>query len=94
MTETAGSHHPYYKVFAWLTFFTIAEIVWAMPEGMPRWLLIAGLGVMATIKAALVGLYYMHLKYEGRLIWTVIVFPVVLVGVMVAGLLPDAFGYW
>jgi len=94
MTETAGSHHPYYKVFAWLTFFTIAEIIWSMPDGMPRGMLIAGLGVMATIKAALVGMYYMHLKYESKVILTVICFPLILIVVMVSGLLPDAIGYW
>jgi cytochrome c oxidase subunit 4 len=89
--------HPYYKVLAWLTFFTILEIMWSIwfhehPSG--RGLLIAGLSLMAAIKAALVGLYYMHLKYEGKVLWFVIAFPLVLVVVMVAGLLPDAFHYW
>lgn len=90
--------HPYYKVLAWLTFFTILEIMWSIwfhkEGGEGRGLLIAGLSAMAAIKAALVGLYYMHLKYEGRVLWFVIAFPLVLVVVMVAGLLPDAFHYW
>ena len=54
----------------------------------------AGLGLMAAIKASLVGLYYMHLKWEGKLIWIAILSPVVLSVVMVVGLLPDAIGYW
>jgi caa(3)-type oxidase subunit IV len=53
-------------------------------------LLAGGLGVMAAAKAALVGLYYMHLKYEGKLLWVVALFPLTLVVVMIAGFLPDA----
>ena len=45
---------------------------------------------MAAAKAALVGLYYMHLKYEGKLLWLVALFPLTLVIVMIAGFLPDA----
>lgn len=86
--------HPYYKVFAWLTALTIAEIAWGVYVQEPRFLLISGLAILAAIKAAMVGLYYMHLKYEGKLIWAVIIFPVILVGVMIAGLLPDAIGYY
>ncbi len=85
--------HPYSKVMAVLTFFTILEIGWVfIPLG--RFMLVFGLGAMAAVKAALVGLYYMHLKYESKVLWAVIGFPVVLVGVMVAGLLPDSFPYW
>ena len=86
--------HPYYKVFVWLTVLTIAEIAWALVLEQQRFLLVSGLGLMAAIKAALVGMYYMHLKYEGRIIWFVIAFPIVLVCVMIAGLLPDSFRYW
>ena len=93
MSEEQVSH-PYYKVFAWLTALTIAEIAWGLYVQEPRFLLIAGLSILAAIKAAMVGLYYMHLKYEGKVIWAVILFPVILVGVMIAGLLPDAVGYY
>lgn len=95
MSEHETAHHPYYKVLVWLTAFTIAEIVWALPHvGLPRGLLIGGLAVMAATKALLVGLYYMHLRYEGKLLWGVILFPCLLVVVMIVGLLPDAIGYY
>ncbi|MHC4547465.1 MAG: cytochrome C oxidase subunit IV family protein [Planctomycetota bacterium] len=81
---------PYYKVFAWLTAFTVAEIAWAIWFLEFRHVLVIGLGMMAATKAALVGLYYMHLKYERKLIWGVILFPVLLVLVMIVGLLPDS----
>ena len=83
--------NPYYKVLVWLTVLTIAEITWAILfREANRGLLLVGLGGMAAAKAALVALYYMHLKYEGKLIWAVMLFPVLLVVVMVSGLLPDA----
>jgi len=88
MSEHAPS--PYYKIFAWLTAFTVAEIAWAVWFVDFRIVLILGLGMMAALKAALVGLYYMHLKYERGLIWGAILFPVVLVVVMIVGFLPDA----
>jgi cytochrome c oxidase subunit 4 len=82
--------HPYYKIFAILTVLTIAEIVWALVLHESRPLLAGGLGLMAAVKASLVGLYYMHLKYEGKLLWVVALFPLTLVIVMIAGFLPDA----
>jgi len=88
MSENSKGHHPYYKIFALLTVLTIVEILWATFES--RGLLAAGLALMAAAKASLVGLYYMHLKYERHLIWVVALFPLVLVIAMIAGLLPDA----
>ncbi len=85
----------YMKIFGWLTVWTVAEIIIAMPSvGVPRGIMIAGLAVMATIKASMVGLFYMHLKYEGKLIWAVILSPVFLAAVICIGFWPDAAGYY
>ncbi|MGQ0612813.1 MAG: cytochrome C oxidase subunit IV family protein [Planctomycetaceae bacterium] len=90
----AHAHSPYMKIFLWLTVLTVLEIAWALPWlGLGKLPLVFGLGVMAAVKAALVGLYYMHLRYETRLIWGVILLPLFLVVVMVAGFLPDALGH-
>lgn len=97
-TEAHESHDKtYYWIFGWLTLWTALELGWASWFGSPddpRWLLLSGLGLMAAVKASLVGLYYMHLKWEGKLIWIAILSPVVLSAVMIIGLLPDAIGYW
>jgi len=97
-TEAHENHDKtYYWIFGWLTAWTALELGWASWFGSPddpRWLLLGGLGVMAAIKASLVGLYYMHLKWEGKLIWIAILSPVVLSAIMIIGLLPDAIGYW
>jgi cytochrome c oxidase subunit 4 len=90
MSEHAQASHPYYRIFGILTVLTIVEIAWASWFHESRALLAAGLGLMAAAKAALVALYYMHLKYEGKLLWVVALFPLMLVIVMIAGFLPDA----
>ena len=96
-TESAAAienhGHPYYRVMVVLTVFTIGEIAWIfLPLG--RAGLLLGLGAMAAVKASRVALFYMHLRYESRLIWMVIAFPLLLIAVMVIGFLPDAFHYW
>jgi cytochrome c oxidase subunit 4 len=90
MSEHAQASHPYYKIFGILTVLTILEIAWAVWFHDSKAMLAGGLGLMAAAKAALVGLYYMHLKYEGKLLWVVALFPLMLVVIMIAGFLPDA----
>ncbi len=90
MSENAQVSHPYYRIFGILTVLTIAEILWVFVVPHSRMMLAMGLGLLAAAKAALVGLYYMHLKYEGKLLWLVALFPLTLVIVMIAGFLPDA----
>jgi cytochrome c oxidase subunit 4 len=95
MSEAHENHDKtYYWIFGWLTLWTILELWWPSLWEEQRWLLLGGLCVMASIKACLVAYYYMHLKWEGRLIWVAILSPVVLSAVMIAGLLPDAIGYY
>ncbi len=51
-----------------------------------------GVGVavaIAALKASLVGAFFMHLKYEGRFTRFVAVFPVALLLLLIAMLLPD-----
>ena len=90
MSDQAQISHPYYKIFGILTVLTIGEILWVKVFHESRMTIAVGLGLMAAVKAALVGLYYMHLKYEGKLLWVVALFPLALVVIMIAGFLPDA----
>ena len=97
-SEPHRSHdRVYYWIFAFLTVGTILELLWPgwfKNDESLRWLLLGGLGVIAAIKASMVALYYMHLKSEVKLIWVVIITPIVLSIVMIIGLLPDAIGYY
>ena len=66
------SHAPYLKVFFALLIFTVMEYFYAMlPISFPA--LVVGLMAMAITKAALVGWYFMHLKFEGRWVYFMLV---------------------
>jgi cytochrome c oxidase subunit IV len=45
--------------------------------------------LIASIKAGIVGLFFMHLKYENPLIWLYVLFPVLLVVIMLGGIFID-----
>lgn len=67
--EHAGPHHPpvstYLKVFGWLTAFTIIELALSfLPWEDVK---VPGLVFFATLKAILVVMFYMHLKYDRKL---------------------------
>jgi cytochrome c oxidase subunit 4 len=83
------SHAPYMKVFWALLVFTILEYAYAsfLPLGFLP--LVVGLMIMALTKAALVGWYFMHLKFEGRWIYLMLAPIGVLATVLVVGLVPD-----
>jgi cytochrome c oxidase subunit 4 len=82
------SHAPYLKVFLSLLILTVLEYGYAkLPLSFPA--LVAGLMVLAGTKAFLVGWFFMHLKFEGRWIYMMLV-PVCLLAVaVVVGLAPD-----
>jgi cytochrome c oxidase subunit 4 len=52
-------------------------------------ILLCGLLVLAGIKAGLVGWYFMHLKFEGKWVYLLIVPAIVLATVLVLALVPD-----
>ncbi len=85
------SHAPYMKVFWSLLVLTVLEYAYArfFESRMAFVYLVAGLMVLAITKAFLVGWYFMHLKFEGRWVYLLLV-PVCLMAVIVVtGLAPD-----
>ena len=83
------SHAPYLKVFGALLVLTILEYAYASFLHLEFLPLVAGLLAMALVKAALVGWYFMHLKFEGRWVYLLLIPPCLLAAVVVAGLTPD-----
>ncbi len=87
MTAT-HRHVNYFGVFWWLLALTILEVgVIFLPIAK---LLIAILLVgLALAKAALVAMYFMHLKFERRTLALVAITPLLLCVLLVFALLPD-----
>lgn len=64
--ETTVEHKKpnYYLVWLYLLILTVAEVTVAFVSNLPEAVLIVALLALALWKAALVAMYYMHLKYE------------------------------
>ena len=58
----------YMAVFWWLLGLTVAEVGWAVIPHRSEFVLAAGIVGAAIIKAVLVALYFMHLKFERRIL--------------------------
>jgi cytochrome c oxidase subunit 4 len=92
----AAHRHPnYMAIFWWLLALTIVEIAAGMMlqrvgRGPARLTLICGLILMAAAKAALVAMYFMHLRFEKRTLAIIAGTPIVLLVFLMLMLMPDA----
>jgi len=90
MTTTTHTETNYMGVFWWLLVLTIAEIaVIYMP--IVRLAVVILLVSMAISKAALVALYFMHLKFERWTLGLIALSPFVLCVFLILMLMPDIF---
>jgi len=78
----------YWIIFVWLFVLTMLEVGVVYVPGINKALLVTALVGLALVKAALVGLFYMHLKDETKVLqWTVAIpmaFPAFYALVLVA----------
>ena len=97
MTE-AHKHPNYLAIFGTLIVLTVIELVVAQfPHWMPSVQRITPITIvlligLALTKAALVGLYFMHLRFERKTFVVIVSAPLFLALVLVAALLPDVGG--
>jgi cytochrome c oxidase subunit 4 len=75
-------------VFWWLLALTIAEVVVAY-AGFPKLIMVILLVGMAFTKAAMVALYFMHLKFERSTLALIALTPLILCVFLSLMLLPD-----
>lgn len=84
----------YLLVFFWLCVFTLIEVALSYVD-MSRSLLAILLVGTSLIKAMLVATFFMHLKFEGKLIYFLVLFPSAIAVMFLLFLFPDiAIGYW
>ena len=84
-------HHAvnYYYIFFALVILTIVTVLVAFHrfESEVVNLLLALL--VATIKATLVAMFFMHLKFEGKLIYLIFIVPLLLCVLLTVAIIPD-----
>ena len=81
------------KIFGWLFLFTALEVLWGLAFG--QWweagklVLWGGLIGFALLKGWLIAVYFMHLKFEGWVIWSLLIPTPFLVLVIFGYVIPD-----
>jgi len=79
-----------FRVFIILFVLTVLEVAWGLGfHSAHRIVLWGGLMVFAFAKGALIFMYFMHMKYEKILIWSLIVPTIPLIGIILFALMPD-----
>lgn len=88
---TAEHKHPSYMAIFWyLAILTVIElIVVFLPFGKVTNNVL--LGALAVTKAALVAMYFMHLRFEAKTLGWIAVTPLAIATLLVFVLLPDGF---
>lgn len=86
--STERKHPRYGLVWLWLFLLTVVE-VWAAEAGIDRHILIPVLVLLAIWKAALVGIYFMHLKFEPRRFLFVVLAPLPLAAILVLAVIQE-----
>jgi cytochrome c oxidase subunit 4 len=87
----ATPHHKvnYVGIFILLVALTVVTVVIAFVHIRSELVKVLVALTIASIKAAFVALYFMHLKFEGKLIYLILFLPVFLCIVLVISLIPD-----
>jgi caa(3)-type oxidase subunit IV len=74
----------YMAIFWWLAGFTAFEVAYSTVLHPPKLYLISGLVLLAGIKAVLVALYFMHLKFEPRTLGIIFASTLILGAILVS----------
>lgn len=89
MSEDKTSFSPD-KVFLWLFLFTAAEVAYGvLGSNLPKMALWGGLGIFAFLKAWLIAVYFMHLKFEGWVVKSLVLPTPLLIQVIWGYISPD-----
>jgi cytochrome c oxidase subunit IV len=88
MASTTHTHPNYMGIFWVLLVLTVVEVALTF-FGLPKLLLGSLLIILAIWKAALVAMYFMHLKFERKTLAMIAVVPFILCLFLILMLLPD-----
>jgi cytochrome c oxidase subunit IV len=80
----------YFIIFGVLALLTVIEVAVAKVPGISRTLVGTALIALAVTKAAIVGLFYMHLKHETRILKLTVALPMAMPAVYALVLIADA----
>jgi cytochrome c oxidase subunit 4 len=87
----AKPFHPvnYFMIFLALVVLTLITVAVALKRFDDEMVNVLMALLIATTKGAFVARYFMHLKFEGKLIYAILLAPVTLAIILVLALIPD-----
>lgn len=89
-TEPAAHHAvPYVLIFFTLIALTVVTVLVASKRFDNEIVNVCLALLIACIKATFVARYFMHLKFEGKLIWLIFIAPLILCVILICALIPD-----
>jgi len=90
-TSAPTPHHQvnYFAIFVALVVLTVVTVAVAFKRFDSELVNVLLALLIASVKASLVALYFMHLKFEGKLIYFIAIVPLVLCIILVCALIPD-----
>lgn len=90
-TSVATPHHVvnYLRIFQILVALTLLTVTVAFLPIHNELINVVVALVIAGVKAAFVARYFMHLKFEGKLIYTILFVPLSLAVILTIALIPD-----
>jgi cytochrome c oxidase subunit IV len=90
-TTESSPHHrvPYFFIFGALIILTLATLAIAQVRFQNELMNVMLAIFVAVLKASLVALFFMHLKFEGKLIYLILIVPLVFCVIIVTSLIPD-----
>ena len=89
-TEPLPHHHVnYLMIFGILVVLTVVTVAVAMKRFDNEMINLLLAMLVASVKAACVAMYFMHLKFEGKLIYLILIVPLILCVILCCALIPD-----
>ena len=86
---TPHHHVPYFLVFGTLVALTIITVAVAFLDIKSEIVKVLLALAIASVKASAVAFFFMHLKFEGKLIYLILIVPLLLCVLLVVALIPD-----
>ena len=86
---TPHHHVNYFAVFGTLVVLTIITVGAAFIHTENELVKVLIALAIASVKAACVAFFFMHLKFEGKLIYLILIVPVILCFLLIFALIPD-----
>ncbi len=92
MPQALTSTKRYVAIWGWLAGLMLLGVVLCeLALGLPKWLVVATVLILSSVKALLVALYYMHLKGDRRLLLFVAIAPLFIIALALAVLFSSRF---